>query len=135
VCRQFVPNSRCSHCAYTTKARDLTVIINACTSPPEEDPASFCDKSQLWMCSCGQRFPAAVQLGPAPTQSRKPQQQKQQQQLITAANPPDLTQAETVDLSTWPKQAVLGGGVGGGGVTLMPFLCGGKVEGVGDGYG
>lgn len=89
----------------------MTVIINACTSPPEGDPNSFCDKSQLYMCSCGQRHPAPVQPWPALPQSENLQQQ---QQLITVANPPDLTRAETVDLSAWAKQAVLGGDVNGG---------------------
>lgn len=58
------------------------------------------------MCSCGQRLPAPVKLEPAAPQTKNPERQ----QVITAANPPDLTRAETVDLSAWPKQAVLGGG-------------------------
>lgn len=84
----------------------MTIIINACTSP-EEDQKSYCHSSLLFMCSCGQRLPAAVPPGSTPPQTENPQQQ----QVITAANPPDLTGAETVDLSAWPKQAVLDGGV------------------------
>ena len=62
------------------------------------------------MCSCGQRLPTPVRTGPTTLQTENPPAQ-QQQQVITAANPPDLTGAETVDLSASPKQAVLDGGV------------------------
>ncbi len=58
------------------------------------------------MCSCGQRLPAPVRQLP----SSSPQTKNPQQDVITAANPPDLTGAERVDLSAWEKQAVLGGG-------------------------
>lgn len=61
------------------------------------------------MCSCGQRLPAPVEQ----PQQAFPQTKHYQQNVVTAANPPDLTGAETVDLSAWGKQAVLGGGVGG----------------------
>lgn len=58
------------------------------------------------MCSCGQRLPAPLtQLYTSFTQTKNPHQD-----VITAANPPDLTGAERVDLSAWEKQAVLGGG-------------------------
>lgn len=80
-----------------------------CTTAPEEDPNSYCHHSQLFMCSCGQRLPAPVnQLRSPITQNKNPQQD-----VITAANPPDLTGAERVDLSAWEKQAVLRGGGGG----------------------
>lgn len=60
------------------------------------------------MCSCGQRLPAPVgQLRPSTSQTKIPRQD-----LVTVVNPPDLTGAETVDLSAWGKQALLGGGVG-----------------------
>lgn len=62
------------------------------------------------MCSCGQRLPAPVeQLQPSVPQTKSPLKD-----IITAANPPDLTGAERVDLSTWGKQAKLGGGADGG---------------------
>lgn len=61
------------------------------------------------MCSCGQRLPAP---GEQPQQTLL-QSKHYQQNIVTAANPPDLTGAETVDLSAWGKQAVLGGGAGG----------------------
>lgn len=62
------------------------------------------------MCSCGQRLPAPPvkqRLRPSTPQSKNPQQV-----IITAANPPDLTGAERVDLSAWGKQAILGGSGG-----------------------
>lgn len=60
------------------------------------------------MCSCGQRLPAPVnRLQPSVTQAKIPLKD-----VVTAANPPDLTGAETVDLSAWRKQAVLNGGGG-----------------------
>lgn len=107
-CRLHVPNSRCSHCAFTTDIRQISVIMNTCTTAPEDDPNSYCHHSLLFMCSCGQRLPAPVnQLRSPTTQNKIPQQD-----VITAANPPDLTGSKRVDLSAWAKQAVLSGGGG-----------------------